>query len=41
MKLHSSAAMRGMTAYSLNRILPQLGEQLHTMKGNAYRVVRM
>ena len=41
MKLHSPAAMRGMTAYSLSRILPQLGERLHTMKGNVYRVVRV
>ena len=41
MKQHSPAAMRGMTAYSLSRILPQLGERLHTMKGNVYRVVRV
>ena len=36
--LHPSA-MRGMTAYSLSRILPQLGERVHTAKGNVYRVV--
>ena len=41
MKQHSPAAMRGMTAYSLSRVLPQLGERLHTMKGNVYRVVRV
>ena len=29
----------GMTAYSLSRILPQLGERVHTTKGNVYRVV--
>ena len=31
--------MRGMTVYSLSRILPQLGERVHTAKGNVYRVV--
>ena len=31
--------MKGMTAYSLSRILPQLGERVHTAKGNVYRVV--
>ncbi|MDE6181422.1 MAG: DUF3874 domain-containing protein, partial [Phocaeicola sp.] len=25
--------------YSLSRILPQLGERVHTSKGNVYRVV--
>lgn len=39
MKQAHPAAMRGMTAYSLSRILPQLGERIHTMKGNVYRVV--
>ena len=33
------SVMRGMTAYSLSRILPQLGERVHTAKGNVYRVV--
>ncbi|MDE5678520.1 DUF3874 domain-containing protein, partial [Phocaeicola sp.] len=33
------SAMRGMTAYSLSRILPQLGERVHTSRGNVYRVV--
>ena len=28
-----------MTAYSLSRILPRLGERVHTAKGNVYRVV--
>lgn len=32
-------AMRGMTAYSLSRVLPQLSERIHTMKGNVYRVM--
>ncbi|WP_455609593.1 VapE domain-containing protein [Bacteroides rodentium] len=39
MKQAHPAAMRGMTAYSLSRVLPQLGERIHTMKGNMYRVV--
>ena len=39
MKSAHPSAMRGMTAYSLSRILPQLGEQVHTAKGNVYRVV--
>ena len=32
-------AMRGMTAYSLSRVLPQLCGRLHTVRGNVYRVV--
>ena len=39
MKSAHSSVMRGMTAYSLSRILPQLGERVHTAKGNVYRVV--
>ncbi len=41
MKQAHPAAMRGMTAYSFSRVLPQLGERIHTMKGNVYRVVEM
>lgn len=41
MKAAHPSAMRGMTAYSLSRILPQLGERVHTVKGNMYRVVTM
>jgi len=41
MKQAHPAAMRGMTAYSLSRVLPQLGERIHTMKGNVYRVVEI
>ena len=33
------SAMRGMTAYSLSRVLPLLGERMHTTRGNVYRVV--
>ena len=39
MKAVHPSIMRGMTAYSLSRILPQLGERVHTTKGNVYRVV--
>ena len=39
MKAAHPSAIRGMTAYSLSRILPQLGERVHTAKGNVYRVV--
>ena len=39
MKSAHPSGMRGMTAYSLSRILPQLGERVHTAKGNVYRVV--
>ena len=39
MKATHPSVMRGMTAYSLSRILPQLGERVHTAKGNVYRVV--
>ena len=39
MKAAHPSVMRGMTAYSLSRILPQLGERIHTTKGNVYRVV--
>ena len=39
MKAAHPSIMRGMTAYSLSRILPQLGERVHTTKGNVYRVV--
>ena len=39
MKSAYPSVMRGMTAYSLSRILPQLGERVHTAKGNVYRVV--
>ena len=39
LKAAHPSAMRGMTAYSLSRILPQLGERVHTAKGNVYRVV--
>jgi len=37
MKQAHPAAMRGITAYSLSRVLPQLGERIHAMKGNVYR----
>ena len=33
MKSAHPSVMRGMTAYSLSRILPQLGERVHTAKG--------
>ena len=33
--------MRGMTAYSLSRVLPQLCERWHTVRGNVYRVVSL
>ena len=39
MKSAHPSIMRGMTAYSLSRILPRLGERVHTAKGNVYRVV--
>ena len=39
MKSAHPSVMRGMTAYSLSRILPRLGERVHTAKGNVYRVV--
>lgn len=39
MKSVHPSVVRGMTAYSLSRILPQLGERVHTAKGNVYRVV--
>ena len=39
MKATHPSVMRGMTVYSLNRILPRLGERVHTAKGNVYRVV--
>ena len=39
MKAAHPSIMREMTAYSLSRILPQLGERVHTTKGNVYRVV--
>ena len=39
MKSAHPSVMKGMTAYSLSRILPQLGERVHTAKGNVYRVV--
>ena len=39
MKSALHTAMRGMTDYCLSRILPQLGERVHTAKGNVYRVV--
>ena len=39
MKATHPSVMRGMTAYSLSRILPRLGERVHTAKGNVYRVV--
>ena len=39
MKSAHPSVMRGMTVYSLSRILPQLGERVHTAKGNVYRVV--
>ena len=39
MKSAHPAVMRGMTVYSLSRILPRLGERVHTAKGNVYRVV--
>ena len=39
MKSAHPSVMRGMTAYSLSRILPQLGERVHTAKVNVYRLV--
>ena len=39
MKAAHPSVMRGMTAYSLSRILPRLGERVHTAKRNVYRVV--
>ena len=39
MKSAHPLVMRGMTVYSLSRILPRLGERVHTAKGNVYRVV--
>ena len=39
MKSTHPSVMRGMTVYSLSRILPRLGERVHTAKGNVYRVV--
>ena len=39
MKSAHPSVMRGMTAYSLSRIMPRLGERVHTAKGNVYRVV--
>ena len=39
MKSAHPSGMRGMTVYSLSRILPRLGERVHTAKGNVYRVV--
>ena len=39
MKAAHPSVMRGMTVYSLSRILPRLGERVHTAKGNVYRVV--
>ena len=39
MKSAHPSVMRGMTAYSLSRILSRLGERVHTAKGNVYRVV--
>ena len=39
MKAAHPSVMRGMTAYSLSRIMPRLGERVHTAKGNVYRVV--
>ena len=39
MKSAHPSVMRGMTVYSLSRILPRLGERVHTAKGNVYRVV--
>ena len=39
MKSAHPSVMRGMPAYSLSRILPRLGERVHTAKGNVYRVV--
>ena len=39
MKSAHPSVMRGMTAYSLSRILPWLGERVHTAKRNVYRVV--
>ena len=39
MKATHPSVMRGMTVYSLSRILPRLGERVHTAKGNVYRVV--
>ena len=39
MKATHPSVMRGMTVYSLSRILSRLGERVHTAKGNVYRVV--
>ena len=39
MKATHPSVMRGMTVYSLSRILPRLGERVHTAKGNVYQVV--
>ena len=39
MKSAHPSVMRGMTVYSLSRILPRLGERVHTAKGKVYRVV--
>ena len=39
MKAAHPSVMRGMTVYSLSRILSRLGERVHTAKGNVYRVV--
>ena len=39
MKSAHPSVMRGMTVYSLSRILPRLGERVHTAKRNVYRVV--
>jgi len=41
MKQAHPAVMRGMTVYSLSRVLPQLAERIHTVKGNVYRVVEI
>lgn len=41
MKAAHPSAMRGMTAYSLGRVLPQLGERMYTSAGNVYRVVEV
>ena len=38
MKATHPSVMRGMTVYSLSRILSRLGERVHTAKGNVYRV---
>ena len=39
MKATHPSVMRGMTVYSLSRILSRLGERVHTAKGIVYRVV--